>query len=60
LDLHLRRPEEIGPRYRWGDPYIREAMDHGNHAAPLRDCLRRLFDSLKTVELQRAEPHEVR
>ena len=20
LDLHLRRPEEIGPRYRWGDP----------------------------------------
>lgn len=29
LDLHLRRPEEIGPRYRWGDPYIREALDHG-------------------------------
>jgi predicted nucleotidyltransferase/HEPN domain-containing protein len=29
LDLHLRRPEEIAPRYRWGDPYIREAMDHG-------------------------------
>ena len=29
LDLHLRRPEEIVPRYRWGDPYIREALDHG-------------------------------
>ncbi len=29
LDLHLRRPEEIAPRYCWGDPSIREAMDHG-------------------------------
>ncbi len=29
LDLHLRQPEEIAPRYRWGDPYLREAMDHG-------------------------------
>jgi predicted nucleotidyltransferase len=29
LDLHLRRPEEIGPRYRWGDPFIREALNHG-------------------------------
>jgi len=29
LDLHLRRPDEILPRYRWGDPYIREALDHG-------------------------------
>lgn len=29
LDLHLRQPEEIGPRYRWGDPFIREALDHG-------------------------------
>ncbi|KEF42165.1 MAG: hypothetical protein ER33_07330 [Cyanobium sp. CACIAM 14] len=29
LDLHLRRPQEIAPRYRWGDPYIREALDHG-------------------------------
>jgi len=29
LDLHLRRPEEIAPRYRWGDPFIREALDHG-------------------------------
>ena len=29
LDLHLRRPEEIAPRYRWGDPIIREALDHG-------------------------------
>ncbi|MFM8276127.1 MAG: nucleotidyltransferase domain-containing protein, partial [Cyanobium sp.] len=30
LDLHLRLPEEICPRYRWGDPYIREALDHGD------------------------------
>ncbi len=29
LDLHLRRPEEVTQRYRWGDPYIREALDHG-------------------------------
>jgi predicted nucleotidyltransferase len=29
LDLHLRRPEEIEPRYRWGDPFIREALNHG-------------------------------
>lgn len=29
-------------------------------AAPLRDCLRRWFDSLKAVELQGAEPNEVR
>lgn len=29
LDLHRRRPEEIAPRYRWGDPCIREALDHG-------------------------------
>jgi predicted nucleotidyltransferase len=29
LDLHLRRPEEIAPRYRWGDPFIREALNHG-------------------------------
>ncbi|MEB3334823.1 MAG: nucleotidyltransferase domain-containing protein, partial [Cyanobacteriota bacterium] len=29
LDLHLRRPQEIAPRYRWGDPFIREALDHG-------------------------------
>lgn len=29
LDLHLRRPEEMAPRYRWGDPYVREALDHG-------------------------------
>lgn len=27
LDLHLRRPDEIRPRYRWGDPYIREARN---------------------------------
>ena len=29
LDLHLRRPEEIEPRYLWGDPFIREALNHG-------------------------------
>jgi len=29
LDLHLRRPEEIARRYRWGDPFIREALNHG-------------------------------
>ncbi|MEB3155931.1 MAG: nucleotidyltransferase domain-containing protein [Cyanobacteriota bacterium] len=29
LDLHLRRPAELAPRYRWGDPFIREALDHG-------------------------------
>ena len=29
LDLHLRQPVEITPRYRSGDPYLREAMDHG-------------------------------
>ncbi|HBH74419.1 MAG TPA: hypothetical protein DDY43_13555 [Synechococcales bacterium UBA10510] len=30
LDLHLRRPEEIEPRYLWGDPFIREAIDYGD------------------------------
>jgi predicted nucleotidyltransferase len=29
LDLLLWRPEELAPRYRWGDPIIREALDHG-------------------------------
>lgn len=29
LDLHLRRPEEIAPLYCWGDPFVREALDHG-------------------------------
>ncbi len=29
LDLHLRRPQDMAPRYRWGDPFIREAIDHG-------------------------------
>jgi predicted nucleotidyltransferase/HEPN domain-containing protein len=29
LDLHLRRPEDLAPRYGWGDPYLREALDHG-------------------------------
>ena len=103
LDLHLRRPEEIEPRYRWGDPFIREALDHGEilhgerpdhptsshrnwttdgghvklsaalayldpdaghpepsqdvawaiaHAGPLRECLRRWFDSLEATEPQ--------
>ena len=23
------RPQEIAPRYRWGDPFIREALNHG-------------------------------
>ena len=29
LDLLIRRPEDIEPRYRWGDPIVREALDHG-------------------------------
>ena len=29
VDLLIRRPEDIEPRYRWGDPIIREALDHG-------------------------------
>ena len=29
VDLLIRRPEDIKPRYRWGDPIIREALDHG-------------------------------
>lgn len=29
MDLLLWRPEDIEPRYRWGDPIIREALDHG-------------------------------
>jgi predicted nucleotidyltransferase len=29
IDLLIRRPEDIEPRYRWGDPIIREALDHG-------------------------------
>lgn len=38
LDLHLRRPEELAPRYGWGDPYICEALDHGEllHGDPLQ------------------------
>lgn len=41
LDLHLRRPEEIAPRYRWGDPFIREALNHGVmlHGEGLADAL---------------------
>lgn len=43
LDLHLRRPREIAPRYRWGDPYIREALDHGEwlhgQAGSCRDAI---------------------
>ena len=36
LDLHLRRSEENKPRYRWGDPFIREALNHGKllHGKP--------------------------
>ena len=29
VDLLLWRPEDIEARYRWGDPIIREALDHG-------------------------------
>ena len=29
VDLLIRRPEDIEPRYRRGDPIIREALDHG-------------------------------
>lgn len=29
VDLLIRRPEDIEPRYGWGDPIIREALDHG-------------------------------
>jgi predicted nucleotidyltransferase len=29
LDMLLWRPEDIPRRYRWGDPFIRAALDHG-------------------------------
>jgi uncharacterized protein len=29
LDMLLWRPEDIPRRYRWGDPFIRDALDHG-------------------------------
>lgn len=29
IDLLIRRPEDIEARYQWGDPIIREALDHG-------------------------------
>ena len=29
IDLLIRRPEDIETRYQWGDPIIREALDHG-------------------------------
>jgi hypothetical protein len=29
VDLLLWMPEDIEPRYRWGDPIIREALDNG-------------------------------
>jgi predicted nucleotidyltransferase len=29
LDMLLWRPEDIPRRYRWGDPFIREALDYG-------------------------------
>ncbi len=29
VDLLLWRPEDIEPRYRWGDPIFHEALDNG-------------------------------
>jgi hypothetical protein len=29
VDLLLCRPEAVQQRYGWGDPFIREALDHG-------------------------------
>ena len=29
VDLLLCRPEAAAQRYDWGDPFIREALDHG-------------------------------
>ena len=29
LDLLVRQPADIEKRYRWGDPIVREALDHG-------------------------------
>jgi predicted nucleotidyltransferase len=29
VDLLLCRPEAAAQRYGWGDPFIREALDHG-------------------------------
>ena len=29
VDLLLCRPEAASQRYDWGDPFIREALDHG-------------------------------
>jgi predicted nucleotidyltransferase len=29
VDLLIWRPEDVESRYRWGDPIIREALDHG-------------------------------
>jgi len=29
LDLHLRRPDELNPRYQWGYSYLCAALDHG-------------------------------
>lgn len=29
VDLIVRRPEDVERRYREGDPFIREALDHG-------------------------------
>jgi predicted nucleotidyltransferase len=29
VDLLLCRPEALQQRYAWGDPFIRDAMDHG-------------------------------
>ncbi|MCP9793361.1 HEPN domain-containing protein [Vulcanococcus limneticus Candia 3F8] len=63
LDLHLRRPEEIAPRYRWGDPFMREALDHGRllHGAALSvPPTKRLTPARNPVVdewLERAERH---
>ena len=47
LDLHLRRLDEIAPRYRWGDPFIREALiAQGVDSCQCRD-LQILSDKLR-------------
>jgi predicted nucleotidyltransferase len=65
LDLHLRRPEEIAPRYSWGDPYLREALDHGEllHGELERSTLERpgaaipMRNPVVDEWIARAEPH---
>jgi len=29
IDLIIRTPQDVHQRYLWGDPFIREAVDHG-------------------------------